>query len=208
MKNTVTKSIKYSAVILSLLAYSFAVNAQSGSAELIQKLDKFKTINSHAKQRIISPEGRILNESEGDIAISRPGKLYWHVTKPDEDLIVSDGKTVWFYTPMLEQVSILNYEDAIAGTPFVLLTGASKKQWADYLVTKQDGLFVVTYAGKGEAKDKFTIKFDKNDRISEFANIEATGQRSEFFFTVSPKNKKTPLFTFKIPKDIDIDDQR
>ena len=38
-------------------------------------------------------------KSTGEIVIKRPNKLRWQTTAPDANLLVSDGKRAWFYTP-------------------------------------------------------------------------------------------------------------
>lgn len=42
-------------------------------------------------------------KSSGKIEFKRPGKLHWETVKPDHNLLVSDGKTFWFYTPPFDK---------------------------------------------------------------------------------------------------------
>lgn len=37
--------------------------------------------------------------SSGDIAIKKPNKLRWQTLRPDPNILVSDGKHAWYYTP-------------------------------------------------------------------------------------------------------------
>ncbi len=37
--------------------------------------------------------------SSGVILFKLPGKVRWETLKPDQNLLVSDGRTFWFYTP-------------------------------------------------------------------------------------------------------------
>lgn len=41
--------------------------------------------------------------SSGHIMIKRPDKLRWETTKPDMNLLVSDGHHFWFYTPPFDE---------------------------------------------------------------------------------------------------------
>lgn len=41
--------------------------------------------------------------SSGVIAVKRPDKLRWETMKPDPNLLVSDGKRFWFYTPPFDE---------------------------------------------------------------------------------------------------------
>jgi outer membrane lipoprotein carrier protein len=40
-----------------------------------------------------------VKKAEGKIWIKRPNKLRWETINPDPNILVSDGKTFWFYTP-------------------------------------------------------------------------------------------------------------
>ncbi len=41
--------------------------------------------------------------SSGLIMIKRPNKIRWETLKPDRNLLVSDGKKFWYYTPPFEE---------------------------------------------------------------------------------------------------------
>jgi outer membrane lipoprotein carrier protein len=199
------------------ISFLFPVSTSANSESVISvyaqqlkdKLAIFDQINATFVQRVTSSEGKLLNESNGEMNISRPGKFYWQMTMPDEDLIVSNGKIIWYYSPFIEQVTLINFDDAIIGTPFALLAGASEKQWADYVVTKKGNKFSVTNPGQVQTST-FIFEFDKNNNISKFVVIEEQGQRSEFL--LNHKNIVTPIdptmFEFKIPVGVEVDDQR
>jgi len=197
-------------VLFCLFTLSFSVNALSADAQQLKdNLALFEQINATFIQRVSSAEGKLLNESTGEMTISRPGKFYWQVITPEEDLIVSNGKTIWYYSPFIEQVTVIDFDDAITGTPFALLAGATPKQWADYVVTKKGNLFSVTNQTQVQAST-FIFEFDKNNNINKFVVIEQQGQRSEFLLTHKPiiNTINNALFEFKIPTGVEVDDQR
>jgi outer membrane lipoprotein carrier protein len=41
--------------------------------------------------------------SSGNIAVKRPNKVRWQTLKPDPNLLVSDGKKFWYYTPPFDK---------------------------------------------------------------------------------------------------------
>ena len=45
-------------------------------------------------------------EAEGIVYLKKGGKLLWEYTTPTAQEIVSDGKTLWVYTPTLNQVNV------------------------------------------------------------------------------------------------------
>ena len=210
-------------LLSTLLCLSFVFNAnvlatsnESAALELKAKLSKFEAIKSDFTQKIISPDGTLLNEGKGTLTISRPGKVLWEITAPEKEEIISNGKVVWFYTPFIEQVTILDYDSAIAGSAFILLAGASDETWTQYTVSKESTVsnkktkFTIKKKSKRVSKNAYIIEFDKEDHISGFSRIESSGQKSSYVFDVKRSYKKPSdsLFEFKIPKGIEVDDQR
>ena len=44
--------------------------------------------------------------AEGKVSFLRPGKMRWEYQIPEEQLLVTDGETVWLYDPLLENVTV------------------------------------------------------------------------------------------------------
>lgn len=63
---------------------------------------KAGTVIAHFDQTNESVALHTQKKSSGDIAIKRPNKLRWQTTQPDPNLLVSDGKKAWYYTPPLD----------------------------------------------------------------------------------------------------------
>src|SRR3989442_8531436 len=51
----------------------------------------------------------------GQVYLKKGGKLRWEYTEPTQQGIVSDGKTIWLYTPQLNQVNTGPAPEALAG---------------------------------------------------------------------------------------------
>jgi len=49
------------------------------------------------EQKIFDRNLKLLQESRGELAFSRPGKFRWNYVKPYAQLIVGDGSRVWIY---------------------------------------------------------------------------------------------------------------
>lgn len=192
-----------------LLLSSQSAFAATDSEQLQQKLNKYSQLNGQFIQTVTNSEGKVLNESEGQYIISRPGKFHWQITSPEEELIVSDGKTMWYYSPMIEQVTLININETIEGTPFALLAGADDNQWLQFSVEKQGNNFTVKRADQKVQDTSFVFEFDGADNITQFVVIEHQGQRSEFKLKQQALQKLTDAtFTFAIPEGVEVDDQR
>lgn len=62
-------------------------------------------------------------KSQGTMAISRPGKFRWSISKPYNQLMVGDGSRIWLYDPELKQVIVRASQKTLGGTPAALLAG-------------------------------------------------------------------------------------
>jgi outer membrane lipoprotein carrier protein len=72
---------------------------------------------------------RSLNQTipaQGTVYLKKGGKLRWEYTEPSPQEIVSDGKTLWVYTPALNQVTVGPAPDALAGPAGSFLAGLGK----------------------------------------------------------------------------------
>jgi outer membrane lipoprotein carrier protein len=70
-----------------------------------------------------------LNQSipaQGTVYLKKGGKLRWEYAEPTPQQIVSDGKTVWIYTPALAQVNVGPAPEALAGPAGSFLTGLGR----------------------------------------------------------------------------------
>lgn len=70
-----------------------------------------------------STGGKQSGNQSGSFAFERPGKFSWKVTKPFEQLVVSDGKVVYQYDPDLMQVTERNVKQAMGASPASILFG-------------------------------------------------------------------------------------
>ena len=62
----------------------------------------------------------------GSVYLKKGGKLRWEYTQPTPQEIVSDGKTLWVYTPALNQVNVAPAPEALAGPAGSFLVGLGK----------------------------------------------------------------------------------
>jgi len=64
--------------------------------------------------------------AQGVVSIKRGGKLRWEYSEPTKQEIVSDGKTLWVYTPTLNQVNVGAAPEALAGPAGSFLAGLGR----------------------------------------------------------------------------------
>jgi outer membrane lipoprotein carrier protein len=131
------------ALVLSLAG--FAASAASPATPLDSYLDGLRTLRTGFSQTVIDGKGEEVQKAEGTLTIVRPGKFRWELTpagNPSAQLMVADGRNLWFYDRDLEQVSV-KPATVLTATPASLLSGAGDVR----------ALFTVSPAGKRDGLD-------------------------------------------------------
>ncbi|MGR5446303.1 outer membrane lipoprotein chaperone LolA [Vibrio jasicida] len=198
----------FSALVLSFSLFSTA-HAASPKEELSKRLSMNDGFSADFSQQVISPEGETVMEGEGTVEIARPSLFRWSTTFPDENLLVSDGKTLWYYSPFIEQVSIYWQEQATEQTPFVLLTRNRASDWDNYKISQKGDEFILIPTAVDSTQGQFQINIDAKGVVKGFNVVEQDGQKGLFTFNnVKLGKPKADRFTFTIPKGVEVDDQR
>lgn len=78
------------------------------------------------QELVVASAGRTL-KAHGTVAFKRPGKMRWELRSDETQVIVADGKTLWFYQPEEQQVLRSPFETAFrSSTPISFLTGVGR----------------------------------------------------------------------------------
>jgi outer membrane lipoprotein carrier protein len=117
---------------LRLLAALAALTCGLAKAEgtaLDAYLSNVKTLRTEFTQVVTDGQRQVVQKARGVLTIKRPGRFRWELT-PDgglaPQLMVADGKNLWFYDQDLEQVSVKSAAAALTATPASLLSGDGK----------------------------------------------------------------------------------
>ncbi len=76
-----------------------------------QKYSRKVVFSGRFTQKTIYADSNETTLSLGLIWIKGPDKMRWEYQSPEKQILVSDGKTVWYYTPDLNQVMIGKVND-------------------------------------------------------------------------------------------------
>lgn len=195
--------------IASLALFSGASWADAAT-ELQGKLQKVAKFSASFSQQVLDVDGTVIQQASGDMTLAQPDQFRWQVKQPDEELVVSNGSTVWIYSPFVEQVTLLDQAEAVAGTPFLLLASTDAKVWQQYDVSQAEGSYLVKPKDQEASIAEFSLNFDDKDQLVGFRIKERQGQSSEF--TLSNLNLAPTVsesdFEFVIPAGVEVDDQR
>lgn len=189
-----------------------AITISQDKQRLIEKLALISQFSADFNQQVIAEDGTNLMPSSGTLAVKKPNLVFWQTQSPDETTIVSDGDTLWFYDPFVEQATAYSVNDSIANTPILLLTSTDMSQWQNYQVSQTSSdSFAITSLLPDSRITSLDLTFTPNTaKLSSFAFTDATGQKS--VITLSNFDSETSIpasqFVFTVPEGIDVDDQR
>jgi outer membrane lipoprotein carrier protein len=117
------------AASLTLFAGAGAASAQSLD-EVIKGLEAaYSRMTDLRAEFAQSSFNKSLNQTipaQGVVSLKRGGKLRWEYSEPTKQEIVSDGKTLWVYTPTLNQVNTGPAPEALSGPAGSFLAGLGK----------------------------------------------------------------------------------
>lgn len=206
MKALFKKSV-FGLALLGLTGTVFA-DAQS-VAELQRRLEQVSQYSADFDQTVRSSKGKEIQKGKGKFQVKRPNLFRMDTTSPQENLIVSDGKDLWFYDPFVSQVTVNTVQDAVNNTPFVLLTSSDKNHWDQYDVTQNADTFVLKPKSKKSSLRQFDVRIDQSGLLKGFSTIERDGQSNLYVLrNITTGGVSNDLFKFSIPKGAELDDQR
>ncbi|WP_323836324.1 outer membrane lipoprotein chaperone LolA [Photorhabdus africana] len=181
----------------------------NASQNLQERLGKVNSFHASFTQTVTSDDGATIQEGEGQLWVKRPNLFNWHMTSPDESVLVSDGKTLWFYNPFVEQVTANWLKDATGNTPFMLITRNDAKEWSQYKISQQGNDFELTPNDVTGNLKRFSITVTTDGTIQKFSAIEQDGQKSAYQLKRQQNTHvDAAKFSFTLPKGVTLDDQR
>lgn len=152
--------------------------------------------------------------AKGEIFYLKPGKMRWVYAPPNDQVLVTDGKTVWLFDPILDNVTVQALGNLTRGTPLAFLLGAGNLN-TDFICRPQtikpppDGLeYVELVPRKAIPALKFIQLGAKpgSARIAAIRMIDSQGNVRSIRITGLDVNVSLhpSLFTFKITPEMEV----
>jgi outer membrane lipoprotein carrier protein len=199
-------------MLLLALAARAAMAGPAEDADALSRVEQafsaLTSLRAEFHQSVTDARGKLIESAEGTLSLARPGRFRWDYRVP-EQVIVSDGVTVWFHDVELEQVTIRRAADALEGTPAMLLTGARDLRlefdvsdggtaqglaWSRLLPRRADGDFRELRLGFAQGQ------------LRRMTLLDRLGQTTEIEFERIERNPRldAALFRFTPPRGVDV----
>jgi outer membrane lipoprotein carrier protein len=203
--------VVFSAVI-SLVHSSIALAAEQ--TPLDRYLAGLKTLRAAFTQTLVDANGRVVDRAQGTLVVARPGKFRWEVTPQEagaggEQLLVADGRNVWFFDKELEQVTVKPADAALSSTPAMLLSGAGnvRDQFNVTSAGSRDGLeWVLVEPRAAEADFRRALLGFEKDRLARMIVDDKLGQTATVSFASATRNGPVAPeeMSFNAPAGVDV----
>lgn len=129
-------------MVLLLLCLLPGLSSAAGTDALKAFLGQSQTLKARFAQMVLDKNLKPLQQAQGVMQFSRPGKFRWDYQKPYEQVIVGDGGKLWIYDKDLNQVTVRKLDRALGASPAALLAGSNDLE-RDFTLTNtglRDGL--------------------------------------------------------------------
>ena len=172
--------------LFSFSSPAFAQKLPSQLSKVQAEYKKAGGVEAEFDQTIDVKATRQSKKTKGKIWIKRPNKLRWETINPDPNILVSDGKTFWFYTPPFEQGErgqVIIKKTAQVQTKFLnaLLSGSFDFGKQTAIQEKSDDTFILR-PKSGTAGDVQTAEIVVNEqshKIQEVVLTHTSGNRTD-----------------------------
>ncbi|MFT7558573.1 MAG: outer membrane lipoprotein carrier protein [Flavobacteriales bacterium] len=184
---------------------------QSASASLRAKLSDLSSLAGKFVQQQFDQHNELIQSTNGDFWLKKPGLFRWHTQPPYEQLIISSNDKTWVYDPDLEQVSIHSNQGLNDG-PVQLLSASEEDLDARFVISEEhdgEGLQEYRLDVKSEQQGEIfkTLIFGfAGDTLQSIKMFDQLGDLTEVSFSKLKRNKiiDESVFQFDIPDGTDV----
>jgi outer membrane lipoprotein carrier protein len=207
-------------LIRRLLTISFAMLALgAGSAfaasdtALDRYLEGLQSLRITFTQTLADSHGKELDRTRGTLLVLRPGKFRWELAGGEDtggQLMVADGRNVWFFDRDLEQVTVKPADAALSATPAMLLSGTVdvRENFKLEDAGTRDGLNWLLVEPKRSDADfrSALLGFGAGGALQRMIVEDRLGQTATLLFEKSQRNAKVSPeeVSFTPPKGTDL----
>jgi outer membrane lipoprotein carrier protein len=182
----------------------------SPTTDVEKYLNGLASWSADFEQTIDDGHGNVLRSAAGRLYLQRPGKFRWDYSQPSEQLVLADGKQIWFYDKDLAQANVRDMDTSLASTPASLLSGNASvgTQFNVTALPPNAGLQWFQLIPKHSDTDFQLVRigFNKSGELASMFLADKLNQITQLTFSNSKRNDKfaPDLFSFVPPPGVDV----
>jgi len=215
-------SALFAAVVLGL---AFVCRAEDPHTALDTWLAGLKSLRTQFTQTTKDSQGHQTGQASGELLVLRPGRFRWEshdaadaaggsapasaATADSGQVLIADGRNVWFYDRDLQQVTVRPVDAALSATPIMLLSGGAdvRKAFEISDAGTKDGLAWLRIKPRGgEADFRQAVLGFAGGELRQMILEDKLGQASTLTFSHSQRNAAVTSaeVSFTPPKGVDV----
>jgi chaperone LolA len=184
-----------------------------------------KSLRTQFTQVTKDAQGHQTDEASGELLVLRPGRFRWEshddaaaasgsapssgASTDSGQVLIADGRNVWFYDRDLQQVTVKPVDAALTATPIMLLSGGAdvRKAFEISDAGTKDGLMWLRIKPRGADADfrQAVLGFSAGE-LRQMILEDKLGQVSTLTFSRSQRNAPVTdaEVSFTPPKGVDV----
>lgn len=172
------------------------------------------TLSVNFTQSVVDAKGAIVESGAGRLLVLRPDRFRWEYAPQGAgggvQVLVADGKNLWFYDPELTQVTVKPQSAALSATPVVLLSGTPAELQAAFVienVSPRENLQWVRVTPRSKTAEFAHAELGfQGTTLARMQIADDLGQIVTVIFTDGVRNAPlgAPDFAFTAPKGTDV----
>ncbi|MBF0144276.1 MAG: outer membrane lipoprotein chaperone LolA [Magnetococcales bacterium] len=176
---------------------------------LQQFINRLQTLEARFVQTVDPPPAGGA-ESRGTFYADKPNRFRWDYQTPHKQEIVSDGETIWYYDPDLEQATKKDAKSLENSPASFLVSGKPLEENFNWLVVRDEILklpAVRLWPKKEGSLQEITVTLHpEQEELLHLNLVDSMGNRSSFRFSQSRLNVELPenRFSFTPPPGVDV----
>jgi outer membrane lipoprotein carrier protein len=201
---------RFAALMMLAALFPAALASASPTTDVEKYLNGLASWTADFEQTIDDGRGNVLRSAAGRLYLQRPGKFRWDYSQPSEQLVLADGKQIWFYDKDLAQANVRDMDTSLASTPASLLSGngSISTQFTVTALPGSVGLQWFQLIPKHADTDFQLVRigFNKNGELASMFLADKLNQITQLTFSNSKRNEKfaPDLFSFVPPPGVDV----
>ncbi len=198
----------FAALVTAALLGASAAYAQAFTA-LDRYLDGLTSWQAEFAQTVVDSRGKQRVAETGRFIVRRPGQFRWETGSGPLQVMVADGRNLWFYDRDLEQVTVKPARSALTATPAMLLVGGVnlRDHFEITNLPKSVGLEWVAVKPRGADAEfrSARLGFAGND-LRRMEIEDKLGQKTSLVFSKTQRNATlaADAFVFQSPPGADL----
>jgi len=172
-------------------------------------LGNMESMTAHFSQQLWNADNQLVETATGEVSIKRPNRFLWSYSSPIEQLILSDGQSLWIYDIELAQATVAPLGDAISATPAMLLSGdgAARESFEVLDYFEASGVSWARLGPVTEGTDFNILLIGFRDSVPEQLElIDGLNQITQIEFSNVKLNPRieNSVFEFTVPDGVDV----